>query len=74
MRCNERFCKPCKIVRPLKTVHCLDCDVCITGYDHHCPWIGKCVGDQNLSDFYCFLTMTFGNLIMMLVATVFGHS
>jgi len=51
----------------------MDCDVCIIGHDHHCPWIGKCVGEENLVAFYLFLAATFGNLIMMLVATVFGH-
>jgi hypothetical protein len=44
MRTSERYCIPCRIIRPMGTQHCYYCDVCISGMDHHCPWIGKCVG------------------------------
>ena len=46
---------PCKIIRQPRTVHCYKCDICIYGYDHHCPWIGKCVGSDNLCAFRLFL-------------------
>ena len=39
--------------------HCHDCDVCIIDLDHHCPWIGKCVGKKNLCAFYYFLFSLF---------------
>jgi hypothetical protein len=45
------------------------CNVCIAGYDHHCPWVGKCVGRDNISAFYYFLIATFGNLTVVFVAT-----
>lgn len=45
------------------------CNVCIAGYDHHCPWVGKCVGRGNIKTFYCFLVATFGNLLVIFVAT-----
>jgi hypothetical protein len=67
---NPKYCKPCKIIKTQNVYHCYDCDVCIEGYDHHCPWIGKCVGKNNLKDFYFFLIMTFGTLIMSFVATM----
>ncbi len=35
--------------------HCSDCDICVEGYDHHCPWIGKCVGKNNSFYFKSFL-------------------
>ena len=73
-KANPRFCKPCKIVRTQNVYHCYDCDVCIEGYDHHCPWIGKCVGKNNLRAFYFFLVATFGTLIMSFVATMASNA
>ena len=35
--------------------HCDDCDVCIDGHDHHCPWIDNCVGANNHGVFLCFI-------------------
>ena len=38
--------------------HCHECDVCIKGYDHHCPWTTKCIGQNNLMRFYIFACYT----------------
>lgn len=72
-KADSKYCVPCKIVRERGTVHCYDCDVCIYGHDHHCPWVGKCVGGGNLTDFYMFLCMCFGNLIFILVCVLLGQ-
>lgn len=52
-----RFCNLCKIWVNMdeNTGHCFDCNVCVEGYDHHCPWTGKCIGKKNLKYFYTFL-------------------
>lgn len=42
-----------------KTRHCYQCKICIEGYDHHCPWTSKCIGDNNIKLFYCFIISTF---------------
>lgn len=50
------------------TQHCPDCDVCVTEYDHHCPWTSKCIGGGNIVRFYIFLAMVPIYLIYVFVA------
>ena len=54
---NYRFCRICSIWTNLEdnTCHCFDCDICYEGYDHHCPWTGKCIAKKNTYSFYIFL-------------------
>jgi hypothetical protein len=56
------FCEFCEfwIYKNSLTSHCFDCNICIEGYDHHCPWTGHCIGKKNLIFFYCFLVGSFG--------------
>lgn len=53
------------------TYHCNDCGVCIEGFDHHCPWTSKCIGQGNLKAFYLFVTTTFIYFIYFIIA-IFG--
>ena len=54
---RRRLCRKCNLIVPKKSFHCMDCDVCIEGWDHHCPWTSKCIGKGNLCRFYIFVTM-----------------
>mmetsp|Transcript_15502 Transcript_15502/g.14852 ORF Transcript_15502/g.14852 Transcript_15502/m.14852 type:complete len:298 (+) Transcript_15502:209-1102(+) len=49
------YCDHCESFRPPGTVHCSTCQVCVAGYDHHCPWTGKCVGHGNILYFKIFV-------------------
>ena len=53
-----KYCKKCGAETSRKTYPCRDCDVCIQEYDHHCPWVSKCIGKGNLYFFYVFVTVT----------------
>lgn len=66
---DRRFCAICELVRERGTEHCEECGVCIIEMDHHCPWVGKCIGKENILDFYVFIGSTFINMIICFVAT-----
>jgi hypothetical protein len=50
------FCNICKVNQPwnLKIRHCYDCNCCIAHHDHHCPWMGQCIGEKNMKYFIYF--------------------
>ena len=50
-----RFCTVCQIEQPLRTKHCRECGACVVLHDHHCPWLGNCIGEKNRRVFWWYL-------------------
>eukprot|EP00930_Biecheleria_cincta_P042121 TRINITY_DN28978_c0_g1_i1.p1 TRINITY_DN28978_c0_g1~~TRINITY_DN28978_c0_g1_i1.p1 ORF type:complete len:451 (-),score=52.32 TRINITY_DN28978_c0_g1_i1:44-1396(-) len=65
-----RFCKTCNLHQPLRTKHCRDCGHCVRTHDHHCPWVGTCVGEGNRLYFYWFLVAQWTELTVFLVEAI----
>lgn len=60
---STRFCKMCRIYRPPRAAHCFECHHCVEKFDHHCPWIGVCVGRKNYFFFFLYVASVFCLLI-----------
>ena len=68
---NMKYCGVCEMwVNKKGTVHCDECDICIEGYDHHCPWTSKCIGKRNMWSFIGFVVMVFFILIYFTFSAV----
>lgn len=51
------ICASCKLVQAVRVKHCKRCGHCVLGYDHHCHWLGTCIGHQNKLHFFIFLVV-----------------
>jgi len=69
-----QFCRICEGYKPPRAHHCRRCRRCCLKMDHHCVWLGKCVGFRNQASFLFFLFgAVFGALHATCMIIVFSY-
>jgi len=68
MDMEKRFCANCNIDQPIRCKHCKHCKFCVATFDHHCIWIGNCIGEKNKWLFFIFLIAQITTLVMSLIS------
>lgn len=64
---HERvYCHTCQIYRPPRASHCGDCGCCVEILDHHCIFVGNCVGRRNYQWFIMYLIFVTMSLMLFM--------
>ena len=67
-----KYCPKCLVLRGKNLRHCIICDQCCEGFDHHCYWINNCIGKNNYNDFLIFLFLSFFDILLIFIICLFS--
>lgn len=69
---NYTFCQHCLQPKSPKTHHCRSCRMCVLNMDHHCPFIGNCIGAENHRSFVLFLISAVISTIYVCIMSIYA--
>lgn len=69
---NYKYCIEDNIYRPPRAAHCYICMHCVERFDHHCPWIGVCIGKKNYFWFVVYIFTKSAFLLFVLGVSIYG--
>ena len=70
VRGRRKYCRTCRILRPVHASHCSICNVCVDRFDHHCSITDTCIGGSNIGRFVGFVWLTtIYVIVVFLIAT-----
>lgn len=62
---GNELCDRCKVFHNNKANYCMFCDQCFFKKDHHSPWLGRCIHNQNNKDFFGLLLFLHVSLLFL---------
>ncbi|CAL6103420.1 DHHC_palmitoyltransferase [Hexamita inflata] len=65
---QNTHCSTCNVEKPPGVAHCPLCKHCVLSHDHHCPWVGTCIGIRNYKYFILCVVFT-----LLYFATLLGY-
>ena len=66
------YCPKCLVKFTKTTKHCIICDKCCEGFDHHCYWVNNCVGKNSYCLFISFLFISFLDMVNLLIISIYS--
>jgi len=66
---SDGWCSRCEHWKPALAHHCRKCDRCALWQDHHCNFIGVCIGFRNMRSFFGWLFYAFLVLAYLVLLT-----
>ena len=67
-----KYCPKCLVRRTKNSRHCVICEECCEGFDHHCYWVNNCIGKNNYKCFIVFLFLSLLDILFIMIICVYS--